>query len=53
MDLYINPQQEKITMPGGGFNKNADSLSQARAIMGLPTETKQGDLNNGKYNYKV
>lgn len=40
MDLYVNPQQEKITMPGGGFNKNADSLSQARAIMGLPTETK-------------
>jgi hypothetical protein len=40
MDLYVNPQQEKITMPGGGLNKNADSLSQARAIMGLPSESK-------------
>jgi chromosome segregation ATPase len=40
MDLYVNPQQQTITMPGGGFNKNADSLSQARAIMGLPSESK-------------
>ena len=40
MDLYVNPQQQTITMPGGGLNKNADSLSQARAIMGLPSESK-------------
>ena len=40
MDLYVNPQQQTITMPGGGLNKNADSLSQARAIMGLPSENK-------------
>lgn len=36
MDCFVNPQQVKVEMPGGNFNKNADDLAKARDIMGLP-----------------